>query len=100
MWADLCAVVRGDELGARAWSPETPQAASLFLWVERTDGSVQTGSGTIVAGSDAGAGNRVVSASHVFEDEDGRFIAKRVLAFGEDGVLLADLATVGRWWER
>lgn len=92
--ADLCAVVRGDELGARAWSPETPQAASLFLWVERTDGSVQTGSGTIVAGSDAGAGNRVVSASHVFEDEDGRFIAKRVLAFGEDGVLLADLATV------
>lgn len=92
--SDLCEVVRGDGLGERVWTSETPQAASLFLWVENRDGTIVTGSGTIVAGSDAGQGNRVVSAAHVFEDKAGRFVAKRVLAFGEDGVLLASLTPV------
>lgn len=92
---DMCAVVRGEGMGERVWSAATPQAAAVFLWVGFADGSAQMGSGTVVAGSDHGHGNRVLSASHVFEHPKDAAV-DRVLAFGQDGMLLASLQPTGR----
>lgn len=92
---DMCTVVHGRGVEERAWSADTPQAAAVFLWVGFADGSAQMGSGTVVAGSDHGHGNRVLSASHVFEHPKGASL-DRVLAFGQDGVLLASLQPTRR----
>jgi hypothetical protein len=93
--SDACEVVRGGAEPPKVWSAATPDAASVFVWAQFANGSVSTGTGTIIAGSDAGQGNRLLTAAHLVDEEGfGTSSPSRVLAFGQDGVLLAALAVV------
>ena len=91
--SDLCHVVAPQGLADR-WSPDTPEAASVFLLVRAPNGEMRTGTGTIVAGSDHGKGERVLTAAHVLRE--GAFEAgdREVWAFSSEGVPLARLRPV------